>query len=233
MTLLLGARGRRHVVLIGDGLSLKLGDDVDSVERDDLVKLFPIEGIPVVIGHHGVNRLGPLGVEDVVNDGEFQRKLRRNWDNGLNVSIAKLIEQFDPAVSATLKSLSPAKMFGIWMAGLWPCTSVPEIAEVGWRDLGTNRVRLAVQPLGDFVIGGSGASFVKEYLSEAIDEQLDARKVFERPPEYSMDVLRRLYAIAMKRQSDSGKTVFGGQAQMALITTDGVDLGPVDIEAAE
>ena len=227
MTLLLGARGRNHVVLIADGLSLRGEKEKLEVNDTMLTKLFAVADLPVAFAQYGENRFGVLPVETLLSQKSFERTIVRSWKRGLNHAIAKTITELDESISQTLKSHPQRTLSGLWLAGLWPCTDLPEIVEVYWKKLPPNRVRVAVKPLGDLVMGGSGAQFLSEYLKKPIDKKFSFEKIMKEPPEYSMELLKKLYAIAKEHQQQKKQQVFGGTAMMALITKDGVDLGEV------
>ena len=225
MTLILGARGKQHVVLMADGFSIEVSDEKSRVAATNLVKLFRIQDVPVVIGHFGVNRLGALPVAEVLQQDSFQDVVQQSWRRGLNFTAAKLIAQLDAVVSPTLKSSPLRSNFGLWLAGLWPCTDIPEIIEIYWDNLPYNRVRVQIKTLGDLSIGGSGLKYLREFVTKPLDDQYAMKKIFESPPEYAMEYLKRLYERAEQRQAKANEELFGGSRKMALITSDGVDLG--------
>jgi len=225
MTLILGARGRQHVVLMADGFSIEISEDKTRVAKRDLTKLFGVEGVPVVIGHFGVNRLGALPVADVIEQEAVQDAVQQSWRRGLNVTAAKVIAQLDAMVAPTLKSHPLRSNFGLWLAGLWPCTDIPEVIEIYWNNLPFNRVRVQMKSLGDLSVGGSGLKYLRDLVSKPLDGEYEMKKIFESPPEYSMEYLKRLYDRAQKGQAKAKEELFGGTRKMALITADGVDLG--------
>lgn len=236
MSLLLGARGKDFIVLLADGYSLHVTEEKSgeekkvktTVTRRDLPKLFSLGKLPCVVAHHGQNKLGGLRVERVLTGATFQRMQTQAWSQGLNVAMAKTVEQLDSVVSQTLKSSRQRNMFGLWFAGFWPCTDIPEITELAWVQRSANGVRVAMQPFANLVLGGSGARHLREYLKGPVDDEFDAAKLAKSPPEYAMEMLKRMYGIGLERQKKAGRNEFGGQRQMALITRDGVDLGPLN-----
>ena len=228
MSLLIGARGRGFVVLLADGYSLRTTDQGTAVEREDLSKIFKIGERPCVVAHHGQNELGRLPVSKVLTSPDFQRLQSRAWTQGLNVATARAVTRLDSVVSQTLKSSSQRNLFGLWFAGFWPCTSNPEIAEIVWQHSGNNRVRTALMPHKELVIGGGGLKYLREFLRQPISDKFDAGKIASSPVEYAMGLVKELYRIAASRQRDAGKEIFGGVRRMAVITPDGVDLGPLD-----
>jgi hypothetical protein len=212
---------------MADGLSLLTTDKGVKVNSTTLQKLFQSKSHPIAFAHHGENQLGSLPVAKVISDESFQRDLSAVWNDGLNQTCAKVISELDDPVSQRLKSSKHRELFGIWLAGLWPCTDIPEIVEVLWKQHAINRVRVEIRTLGDLSIGGSGIKFIREYLQKPLDEKFSVKKVFNSPPEYNMTFLKTLFNEALQRQKAAGENLFGGKAWMALITKDGVDLGPV------
>jgi hypothetical protein len=227
VTLILGARARDHVVLMADGLSLLTNDSGVTVNSKTLQKLFRSEKHPFAIAHHGENRLGSLPVSKVIGDDDFQRELSKVWSDGLNQTTARVIRELDDSVAQRLKGSKNREKFGLWLAGLWPCTDIPEIVEIFWHQHTPNRVRVEIKTLGDLSIGGSGIKFIREYLQKPFDEKFSVKKIFSSPAEYNMAFLKTLYSEALKRQKAADENIFGGKAWMALITKDGVDLGAV------
>ena len=228
MSFLIGARGKDFVVVIADGYSLRVTAEDTSVERTDAPKIFKLGELPCVVAHHGQNELGQVRVESVFKSDGFQRMHTRSWNRGLNVAMGRTIERLDSVVSQTLKSSKHRGIFGMWFAGFWPCSGMPEITELVWSQRSANAVRIAVQPFGNLVVGGSGLEYLREFFKKPVDEEYDARELWNKPVEYSMELVKRLYAVAIKKQKAEGKMNFGGTRTMAVITRDGVDLGPLD-----
>jgi hypothetical protein len=228
MSLLIGARGKNFVVLIADGFSLRIQDKKSKVERRDLKKIFPIGDHPCVMAHHGQNEIGGLTVESVLTGNEFQRVQSRVWNQGLNAAMAKTVSRLDSSVSQTLKSSPQRGLFGLWFAGFWPCTPNPEITELAWQHSAHNRVRIAMIPHKHLVIGGSGMKHLRDYLGKPLDQEFSADKIASAPVEYSMEFVKKLYDVAIERQKQSGEKHFGGVRRMAVITPDGVDIGPTN-----
>lgn len=228
MSLLIGARGKGFVVVLSDGISLRKKDGKTSVERRDLTKVFKIADRPCVVAQHGQNEVGGLAVESVLTNENFQRVQSQSWAKGLNVAMARTVSRLDSSVCQTLKSSKERGLFGLWFAGYWPCTSNPEIAELVWQQTGHNRVRTTMIPHRELVIGGGGMKFLREFLSKPINKDFDARKILQEPVEYTMELVKKLYSIAEQRQKKAGENIFGGRRHMAVITRDGVDLGPLD-----
>lgn len=228
MSLLLGARGKDFVVLMTDGFSLRTSDKGTTVENGDLKKLFQIGDRPCVIAHHGQNELGAVKVGSVLTNPVFQKVQASAWAQGLNVAMARAVTRLDSSVSQTLKSSPAGNLFGLWFAGFWPCTANPEITELVWQHSGNNRVRTSMMPHKELVIGGGGLKHLREFLGRPIDDEFSAGKIMASPVEYSMALVKRLYEIAAERQASAGEKIFGGTRQMAVITRDGVDLGPMD-----
>jgi len=216
------------VVLLADGISLRTTEGVTVVERHDLRKLFQIGELPCVIAHHGQNEIGALPVATLLTGSEFQQNQSRAWSRGLNVAMARCLAHLDPTVSQTLKSSPLRQVFGLWFAGFWPCTAGSEICELVWQSAGANRVRAALTTHEGLVIGGSGVKYIREYLRQPVNKTLDAANITRAPIDYSMTLLKELDQIATQRQEAAGETVFGGQRAMAVITRDGVDLGPLN-----
>jgi hypothetical protein len=225
MTLIIGARGKRHVALIADGLSVEIDASGSKVKATNLKKIFPVQGQPCVVAHFGQNELGSLPIAKIIGGERFQQVMARSWKRGLNHCAAKLIAHLDESVCQSLKSSRHRRDFGIWLTGLWPCTDIPEIVEVYWKRLSADRVRVTINTLGDLSMAGSGMVYLKAFLKKPFDEKFSARKVFDESPEYAMEFVKRLYAKAKKSQEAKDEKLFGGDAWMALITSDGADVG--------
>jgi hypothetical protein len=228
MSLLLGARGKAHVVVLTDGLSFLQTEEGNKVQQADLQKVFASQTKPYVLAHHGQNKIGAFGCETLLPD-LIEDELDKVWSRGLNVAVAKAIESLDHAVSQHLKTVRVPTVFGLWLAGLWPCTEMPEIVELVWHRPGPRRVRVDTKTHGDMVWGGWGAKHVNELMKQPLDDRFNLEKVFDAPAEYAMEFLKRLYAAADKRQQAEGERQFGGQARMALITEHGVDLDKIEL----
>lgn len=234
MTLLLAARGREHIVVLSDGVSLvEQGGEPMRVEQSALVKQFELEGLPAVIAHHGQNRLGSVSVGRFVDSEPFQNAISNAWPAGLNRVLAAAITQFDTPVVQTLEAVENRKTFGLWFAGFWTCTDIPEVAEIIWQKSAPGRTRIRCHPLGDLSVGGSGFQYLKDVMKKPIDGKYEYDKIMQNPPEYSMEFMKAMYREALKRQGDRDPPVFGGTATMTLITPDGVDTGPIELSAVE
>lgn len=232
MTLLLAIRGPDHMVVLSDGLSLKLeGDDLVPT-RTDLTKQFAVDGLPVVIAHHGQNKLGAIDVGSMLSSERFQDVVRDAWPRGLNHVLGHALLELDGAVTQSLETNPKRKSFGLWFTGLWPCTDKPDIAELMWTVQSPSQTRVRCHPLNDFSLGGGGAKFLAKRLKTGLDDpKFEPFK--NGRPESSMELVKVLYREALTEQAAADEELFGGQATMSLITPDGVDLGPVDIEPLE
>lgn len=231
MTLLLAARAKDHVAVLADGLSFTANGDQISVQREDLPKLFTVEGLPVVIAHHGQNKLGSIDVHQFMTSHQLQRTIQREWQRGLNHVLGRVILELDTTVTQTLESSEWRRDFGLWFVGMWPCTDMPEIVELIWQNNSPGRTRVRTHPLGDLSFGGAGSKYLREELSDFGKDALD--QLVDGKPETTMKSLKELYRESLQRQDAASETLFGGQALMAFITQDGVDLGPVEITAGE
>jgi hypothetical protein len=226
MSLLLASRGKSHIVVMTDGFSLVSEEKGTRVEREDLQKMFASKAHPYVVAHHGLNRIGAFGCETLLPK-LIKDDLDALWSRGLNTSVAKVIESLDGTVSQQLKAAKSPWVFGLWLAGLWPCTEIPELVELVWFSPGPGRVRVDVKAHGDVVWGGSGAKFVADTATRQLKDEKEAARLFLGPAEHSMAFLKQLYAAGLKNQQQAGENQFGGVARMALITEHGVDLDKV------
>lgn len=226
MSLLLGARGKSHLVVMTDGLSITKDDKGSHVDREDVQKLVASSAHPFVIANHGVNRFGRVGAESLLLE-VIRHEVDRVWVQGLNVTTGKIIVALDSIVSQQLKTMTEQPVFGVWLAGFWPCTDLPEIVELLWFRMGERRVRVEVKVHGNLVLGGSGAKHLAEFLRKPLDDQFASEKIFDQPAAYSVEFLKRLYRTAIERQTAAGERTFGGQARIAVVTPNGVDLSKV------
>lgn len=228
MSLLLSARGKAHIVVMTDGFSLHQ-DEEDGparVEKKDLQKVFASKERPFVIAHHGVNHLGAMGCDTILPK-LIETDLNALWPRGLNPTMAKVIDALDSTVSHQLKAANTPWVFGIWLAGMWPCSDIPELVEIVWFKPSRSRVRVDVKTHGDVVWGGGGAKFVADTATKLLKDDKDGAQIFNSPPEFSMQFLKKLYAVGLDNQKKAGEEIFGGVARMALITEHGVDLDKV------
>jgi hypothetical protein len=224
MTLILGARAEKHAVVLADGVStIRTADGSTKVLREDLRKIFPSDAHPYVLVHHGLNVLGALPVGPAL-EGVIKTELDPAWVRGLNIATARAIEALDSPVAQNLKAGREKAVFGLWLAGRWPCTPCSEIVEVLWDYDGAARARVGAVAHGDLVIGGTGAAHIKEYLKKPLDERFDGARIWRESPDYAVDFLTALYRRALERQGTAGTKQFGGQARIAVITESGVKL---------
>lgn len=229
MTLLLALRTSDHIVVISDGLSFRLKNDELSVTRRDLPKQFAIEGLPVVVAHHGQNMLGTIPVEQLITSDRFQDLVRDAWTAGLNRVLGESLLELDGPVTQSLEAAKPRENFGLWFSGLWTCTDKPDIAELMWAKKSNSQTRINCHPLNDISFGGSGTKFISKRIKAGFDNDDRYPSLRDGRPESSMEFLKTLYREALEEQKKAGETLFGGQAMMSLTSRDGVDLGPVDI----
>lgn len=229
MTLLLALRTPDHIVMISDGLSFRLDKKELAVTRSDLPKQFAIEGLPVVIAHHGQNVLGTVPVEQIIASDRFQDLVRDAWTAGLNRVLGESILELDGPVTQSLEAAKLRENFGLWFAGLWTCTDKPDIAELMWVKKSYSQTRINCHPLNDISYGGSGVKFLSKRLKAGFDNDDRYPSLRDGRPESAMEFLKALYREALQEQKQAGETLFGGQAMISLTSRDGVDIGPVDI----
>lgn len=229
MTLLLALRTPDHIVMISDGLSFRLDEKELIVTRSDLPKQFAIEGLPVVVAHHGQNVLGTIPVEQFIASDRFQNLVRDAWTAGLNRVLGESILELDGPVAQSLEAAKLRENFGLWFAGLWTCTDKPDIAELMWVKKSYSQTRINCHPLNDISYGGSGAKFLSKRLKAGFDNDDRYPSLRDGRPESAMEFVKALYREALQEQKQAGETLFGGQAMISLTSRDGVDIGPVDI----
>lgn len=224
MTLLLGARGRSHILVTADGQGVVGTGSNAAVADTGLQKVFPADYRPFAVAHHGQNIIDGQPVRSLIptflldNRAEFAGCTIRHI-------CARFISDFDDAVTKTLLTIPDSEQFAIWLAAIEPEVSRPSIYEICWRkeefvDNGSDIVMLVTR-LGDSVFGGDAKEFILEYLKEPIDQELSHQHVYFRPLKYSNAFHDELYSLALKRQTEKQEHRFGGHKHQLAITREG------------
>jgi hypothetical protein len=115
VSLLLGASGKAHVVVMTDGISIFEDRQTRKVERRDLQKVFASNSKPCVVAQHGQNKPGTISCASLLPD-LIEDELDRVWSRGLNVVAARAIEALDNVVAQHLKTGPGPMPFGWWLA---------------------------------------------------------------------------------------------------------------------
>ena len=220
MTLLIGAKGRSHMVVASDGRSTSVLNGVSSVETDHLRKIFDAPGCPLAIAAHGENIL--LG-ERV---GERIRRFFEGYAEALGgMSIRQVatnfLEQCDEDVQETFRKVPDAKMTAFWFCGFSPRSDRPELLELVWLRAGEGGPSLQLLEHGDLVIGGSGAAYIEEFLSKPVEPDLGWERLAGEGPEYATRLVDRLYEIAENRRDAKQGEEFGGDRGLLTISKGG------------
>ncbi|HNS21812.1 MAG TPA: hypothetical protein PKH24_15010 [Sedimentisphaerales bacterium] len=135
MTLLLAAKCEKGIILMADGLCRGVNPDgTSSVLSDEIQKLFPLGGRPIIIAHHGQNVLNGRPVV------EYITRIAPEVDNARTVAnIADYVEQsLDGIVRNTLAGLAASGInsgCGFWIAGYGPDDSTATLIEVFWEPM--------------------------------------------------------------------------------------------------
>lgn len=167
MTLLLGARGRSHILVTADGLRVLGTGPSAAVADTGLQKVFPADYRPTAVAHHGQN---------IINGRPVHRRipafLRQHSTEFADCTIrhicARLISHFDDAVTERLLAIPDSKQFALWIAAIEPEFSRPSIYEICWRkegfvDNGMD-ILMSVTRLADTVFGGDAKEYILEFL---------------------------------------------------------------------
>ena len=226
MTLLLGARGRSHILITADGQRSVGTGSAGTVADTNLQKVFPADNRPLAVAHHGQNIINGQPVHELI-----PAFLHENMAGLAECSVrqicAQLILDFDNAVTETLRRIPDSVQFGVWIAAIEPAFSRPSIYEICWSkegfvDNGMD-ILVSVTRLGDTVFGGDGKEYILEYLEQAISPELSHQHVYFRPLQYSKAVQDELYSLALQRQAERQEHRFGGHKHQLAITREGCD----------
>ncbi len=226
MTLLLGARGRSHILITADG-QRSLGTGATATVADaNLQKVFPADYRPLAVAHHGENIINGQPVHELIP--MFLHENRAGLEEcSVRHICVQLISHFDNAVTETLLRIPDSEQFAVWIAAIEPAFSRPSIYEICWRkekfvDNGMD-ISMQMTRLGDIVFGGDGKKYILEYLERPISGELSHQHVYFRPLQYSKAVQDGLYSLALQRQTEQHEQLFGGHKHQLSITGDGCD----------
>lgn len=226
MTLLLGARGRSHILVTADGQRVVGTGATAAVVDTGLQKVFPSDYRPFAVAHHGQNIIYGSPVHELIptflheNKTEFAECTVRRI-------CARFISHFDDAVTETLLAIPDSKQFALWIAAIEPEFSRPSIYEICWRkegyvDNGMD-ILMLVTRLGDTVFGGDAKEYIIEFLDQPISADLSHQHVYFRPLQYSKDFQDELYSLALNRQAEKQENRFGGHKHQLAITREGFE----------
>ena len=219
MTLLLGALTRSHLVVAADGLCVKTDPQKGRWYVRDLQKIFPFDGLPVAIAHHGQNIICGRDIAQIARD--FQMEL----DNDLRFMSAKDIAGAlkshlgdDPERELkTQPANGPTCVIGFWIARNAPGIG-PSLYELIWKPTPH------IEPLGacpDFVWGGDGQTIAEEICnSDQRTYRLTASI------SNSRRLVQRLYEEAVQEEErraeqSNSEPGFGGHYHQLTVAHDG------------
>ena len=219
MTLLIAARGKAHLVVASDGRSTLVDKGVSSVESDHLPKIFDAPGCPLAIATHG---------ENIIAGERVGVRIRRFFAGyaealtgmGVRQVATNFLEQWDEDVQQTFRRIPESRMTAFWFCGFYPGSDRPELLELAWMRPGGGP-SLQLLEHGDLVLGGSGAEYIKEYLSMPIDDGLRWERLADEGQDYAVRLVDRLYAIAEARRDAVHGEEFGGDRGLLTITKAG------------
>lgn len=226
MTLLLGARGRSHILITADGQRLVGTGATAHVAETNVQKVFPAGYRPFAVAHHGQNIINGQPVHELIptflhaNRAELAECTARQI-------CAQLISHFDNAVTETLLQIPDSKQFAVWIAVMESAFSRPSIYEICWRkeefvDNGID-ISMLVTRLGDIVFGGDGKKYILEFLEEPVSKELSHQHVYFRPLRYSKAVQDELYSLGLQRQAEEQEHLFGGHKHQLSISRHGCE----------
>jgi hypothetical protein len=226
MTLLLGARGRSHILITADGQRSVGTGAAATVADTNLQKVFPADYRPLAVAHHGQNLIDGQPVHELIP--AFLNENRAGFaECSVRQICAQLILDFDNAVTETLRRIDDSVQFAVWIAAIEPAFSRPSIYEISWRkegyvDNGMD-ILMSVARLGDIVLGGDGKEYILEYLDQALSPEISPQHVYFQPLPYSKAVQDELYSLALQRQAERQEHRFGGHKHQLAITRGGCD----------
>jgi hypothetical protein len=210
MTLLIGTVSRDNVVLTSDGLSTLNPITGQGISSNEYKKIFPIQDVPIVIAHHGLNILNKRDVSDVINDFMVQEK-NLIKKSSLKIIADALVKFIDHDARLTLQNPNNKGGIGFWIAGFGWGKSKPALYEVFWPD---ETVPFSHENL---VIGGDGKELIKPYLNMGI-EKFHPKKVNGYNINFAIQHHDILYKTAESKQTMQGKKIFGGEKYQLFIT---------------
>lgn len=226
MTLLLGSRGRSHILITADG-QRSVGSGANAtVAETNIQKVFPADYRPFAVAHHGQNIVNGQPVHELIPT--FLHEKRAEFEECTVRHIcAQLISHFDNSVTETLFRIPDSKQFAMWIAAIEPGFSRPSIYEICWRkegfvDNGTD-ISMLVTRLGDIAFGGDGKKYILEFLKQPVSEELSHQHVYFRSLQYSKAIQDELYSLGLQRQTEEQEHLFGGHKHQLSITEEGCD----------
>jgi hypothetical protein len=219
MTLLIAARAKSHILVTADGLSMLTSDGERAILSNTLQKIFPVDGRPLALIHHGENVIDNRPISELVFS--FVR------DNGLiaakctrDVSFL-LANKLDTLVTATLTRVVDSKVCGFWVCGFDTDLPNPQIYELNWYKNTSTQIERKLAQHGDLLMGGDGAQFIKTYLSAPINEYLSWDRIFNSDLQYSIRLHSELFRRAELTQETGCNVLFGGHTHQLVITKEG------------
>jgi hypothetical protein len=215
MTLLVGTRSSRHVVISADGMSSLTQDGTRKVSRLDLQKIFPVEQTAIAVAHHGENRIDGIPVETLL-----PTFLSANAWTSIAQLIDALVHEFDTRIRGTLLRIQDAEKCAFWACGFSRSLKTPSIVEVEWKKEGVSINRTETKA-GNLFMSGIGHDVVAEYTKAPIDGQFTWNRLRSANEKYHLRYHEKLWSIAESRQASANEQLFGGHKHTIVLTPRG------------
>ncbi len=212
MTLLIGTVSNQHAVITADGLSLPNPVTGAGVASQSYTKIFPVDGLPIVLAHHGLNMLGGRHVAQFIQDYVLANdRVLRCCDIG---EIAENLRSYSERDALdVLKEPTNKGVVGFWIVGFDQRRHRPQLYEICWPS--RPEPFLAQEPL---FIGGHGRDFLDPRPELPSFQYARLPKY---PVGFAVQYHQALYRYAESSQRKSGKTVFGGQQHQLFLEKSG------------
>ena len=220
VTLLIAAKSRPHLVVAADGRSMTIEGGKPVVKDDHLQKVFAADEAPLAIANHGLNVIRGEPVGD-----RIRRFLARHAGSlpGLSVRDVALLflGEWDRDVVETFGRVPDAPLSGYWFCGFSPRADAPDFIELVWARSEGRPPVVNLAHHGDLLMGGSGASYIVEFIDKEVEPGLSGRKLAEEGPDYAAQLVDRLYATAEFRRDSRHGEEFGGHKHELAVTKAG------------
>ncbi len=214
MTLLIGTVSNTNIVITADGLSRTHPVTGGGVQSTTFKKIFPLPRMPVAIAHHGYNILDshPINefLEKFIAQGEMDRTTPGVYE------IALELQKFtDAAARAIFDSPTNTGVIGFWIAGLLNKTQAPVLYEICWPNQHDPKQHKII------VFGGDGQEFIGHHIAELERAPSKCREIENYTVDDALNLHRKLYAEAERKQNEERKNIFGGHQHQLIIQAGG------------
>lgn len=214
MTLLIGTVSNTNIVITADGLSRTHPVTGGGIQSSTFKKIFPLRGMPVAIAHHGYNIIDshPINefLEKFIVQGETDRTTLGVYE------IALELQKFtDAAARAIFSNPANTGVIGFWVAGLFNKTQAPVLYEICWPNQPDPKQWKII------VFGGDGKEFICHHITELEQAPSKCREIENYTVDDALNLHKKLYAEAERKQNEERKNIFGGHQHQLVIQTGG------------